>query len=44
MKASMKLHAPIHRRKLYEEVLIRLEALIHEGEFKPGDPLPSNAK
>ena len=38
---TMKETAPIHRRKLYEEVLIRLEALIHEGEFKPGDPLPS---
>ena len=41
MKASMKLHAPIQRRKLYEEVVIRLEALIHEGEFNPGDLLPS---
>jgi GntR family transcriptional repressor for pyruvate dehydrogenase complex len=38
---TMKATAPIQRRKLYEEVLIRLEALIHEGEFKPGDPLPS---
>jgi len=33
--------APIRRRKLYEEVVLRLEALIHEGQFKPGDPLPS---
>lgn len=33
--------APIRRRKLYEEVVVRLEALIHEGELQPGDPLPS---
>jgi DNA-binding FadR family transcriptional regulator len=33
--------APIRRRKLYEEVLVRLEAMIHEGALKPGDPLPS---
>jgi DNA-binding FadR family transcriptional regulator len=37
----MKETAPIRRRKLYEEVVVRLEAWIHEGEFKPGDPLPS---
>ena len=37
----MKAIAPIRRRKLYEEVVERLEALIHEGELKPGDPLPS---
>jgi DNA-binding FadR family transcriptional regulator len=37
----MKEPAPIHRRKLYEEVVARLEALIHEEELKPGDPLPS---
>jgi GntR family transcriptional repressor for pyruvate dehydrogenase complex len=37
----MKETAPIRRRKLYEEVVVRLEALIHEGEFKPGDALPS---
>ena len=41
MKASMKLHAPIRRRKLYEEVVVRLEAMIHEGELNPGDLLPS---
>jgi GntR family transcriptional repressor for pyruvate dehydrogenase complex len=39
--ATMKESAPIRRRKLYEEVVVRLEALIHEGELKPGDPLPS---
>src|SRR5579863_546757 len=33
--------SPIRRRKLYEEVVVRLEAWIHEGELKPGDPLPS---
>ncbi|MGD0722861.1 MAG: transcriptional regulator NanR [Roseiarcus sp.] len=33
--------SPIRRRKLYEEVVTRLEALIHEGELNPGDPLPS---
>jgi GntR family transcriptional repressor for pyruvate dehydrogenase complex len=37
----MKQTAPIRRRKLYEEVVARLESLIHEGELKPGDPLPS---
>src|SRR5271166_6389351 len=43
MRASdrMKATAPIRRRKLYEEVVIRLETWIHEGELKPGDPLPS---
>ncbi|CAN5441471.1 transcriptional regulator NanR [soil metagenome] len=38
---SLRETAPIRRRKLYEEVLVRLEAMIHEGAFKPGDPLPS---
>lgn len=37
----MRQMAPIRRRKLYEEVVARLETLIHEGELKPGDPLPS---
>jgi GntR family transcriptional regulator, sialic acid-inducible nan operon repressor len=37
----MKPAAPIRRRKLYEDVVVRLEALIQEGELKPGDPLPS---
>ena len=31
----------IRRRKLYEEVVARLEALIHEGRYRPGDHLPS---
>ena len=32
---------PIQRRKLYEDVVARLEALIQDGELQPGDPLPS---
>jgi DNA-binding FadR family transcriptional regulator len=31
---------PIRRRKLYEEVADRLEAMIRDGEFRPGDQLP----
>ena len=38
---SMTTVAPIRRRKLYEEVVVRLEAMIHEGELNPGDLLPS---
>lgn len=32
---------PIRRRKLYEEVAARIEAMVHEGRFGPGDQLPS---
>ncbi|QBP74748.1 transcriptional regulator NanR [Herbaspirillum huttiense] len=32
---------PIQRRKLYQEVLERLMARIHQGEFPPGSQLPS---
>ena len=32
---------PIRRRKLYEEVVARLEARILAGKLLPGDPLPS---
>ncbi|WP_288393626.1 transcriptional regulator NanR [uncultured Herbaspirillum sp.] len=32
---------PIQRRKLYQEVLERLMARIHRGEFPPGSQLPS---
>ncbi|HYZ63242.1 MAG TPA: transcriptional regulator NanR [Acetobacteraceae bacterium] len=32
---------PIRRRKLYEEVVARIEAMIHSGEYAPGDQLPS---
>jgi DNA-binding FadR family transcriptional regulator len=36
------MHAqPIHRRKLYQEVLDRLMARIESGEIAPGDLLPS---
>jgi GntR family transcriptional regulator, sialic acid-inducible nan operon repressor len=33
--------SPIRRRKLYEEVVVRIEEMIHEGRFAPGDQLPS---
>jgi GntR family transcriptional regulator, sialic acid-inducible nan operon repressor len=33
--------APIRRRKLYEEVVARLEELIHSEQLKPGEPLQS---
>jgi GntR family transcriptional regulator, sialic acid-inducible nan operon repressor len=32
---------PIKRRKLYEEVAARIESMLHEGRFSPGDRLPS---
>ena len=32
---------PIKRRKLYEEVAARIESMVHEGRFSPGDRLPS---
>ena len=32
---------PIRRRKLYEEVALRLEEMIRNGRFVPGDQLPS---
>jgi GntR family transcriptional repressor for pyruvate dehydrogenase complex len=31
----------IRRRKLYEEIVDRLEAQIHSGKYAPGDQLPS---
>jgi GntR family transcriptional repressor for pyruvate dehydrogenase complex len=31
----------IRRRRLYEEVASRIEAMIHDGTLKPGDQLPS---
>ena len=33
--------APIRRRKLYEEVVSRIEAMLHSGEYAPGAQLPS---
>jgi GntR family transcriptional repressor for pyruvate dehydrogenase complex len=32
---------PIRRRKLSEEVALRLETMIREGGYRPGDQLPS---
>lgn len=32
---------PIRRRKLYEEVALRIEGMIHDGRYSPGDQLPS---
>lgn len=32
---------PIRRRKLYEDVVERLEAAINEGHYAPGDQLPA---
>lgn len=34
-------HGPIRRRKLYEHVVERIEAAIHEGHYAPGDQLPA---
>lgn len=31
----------IHRRKLYEDIVSRIEAMIHAGTLRPGDQLPS---
>jgi DNA-binding FadR family transcriptional regulator len=33
--------SPIRRRKLYEEVAVRIEEMIHGGPLAPGDQLPS---
>jgi DNA-binding FadR family transcriptional regulator len=32
---------PIRRRKLYEDVALRIEEMIHEGRYSPGDQLPA---
>ncbi len=34
----MRAITPIRRRKIYEDVVAQLEALIHEGELQAGDP------
>jgi GntR family transcriptional regulator, sialic acid-inducible nan operon repressor len=34
-------HAPIVRRKLYQEIVDRIEAMIHDGQYAIGDTLPS---
>jgi GntR family transcriptional regulator, sialic acid-inducible nan operon repressor len=33
--------APIRRRKLYEDVALRIEEMIREGRYAPGDQLPA---
>ena len=40
-KTEQRSPEPIRRRKLYEEVVARLEELIHSEQLKPGEPLPS---
>jgi DNA-binding FadR family transcriptional regulator len=32
---------PIRRRKLYEDVALRIEQMIHQGRYSPGDQLPA---
>jgi len=32
---------PIRRRKLYEDIIVRIEAMIHDGTYAAGDQLPS---
>jgi len=39
--ASMRDQRPIRRRKLYEEIVERIETAIHEGDYAPGDQLPA---
>jgi DNA-binding FadR family transcriptional regulator len=41
MRSDAVTATPIRRRKLYEEVVARIEAMIHEGRHPPGDQLPS---
>lgn len=38
---SVSAPSPIRRRKLYEEVALRIEQMLGEGRFRPGDQLPS---
>jgi DNA-binding FadR family transcriptional regulator len=38
---ELRARAPIRRRKLYEEVALRIEEMIRSGRFGPGDQLPS---
>lgn len=40
-KVSMEIDLPIIKRKLSDEVMERLVALIKSGQFKPGDTFPS---
>src|ERR1700704_1593075 len=32
---------PIKRRKLYEDVALRIEQMVHEGRYSAGDQLPA---
>ncbi len=41
LSLGMKMVTPIRRRKLYEEVSDRIEAMIHEGRFPIGEQLPA---
>lgn len=41
MQSEARIQSPIRRRKLYEEVVARIEDMIHAGRFSPGDQLPS---
>jgi DNA-binding FadR family transcriptional regulator len=38
---TARLRGPIRRRKLYEDVAERIEEMIRDGNYQPGDPLPS---
>jgi len=38
---ALRAHAPIVRRKLYEEIVERIERMIHDGQYAVGDALPS---
>src|SRR6476646_3875327 len=35
------MQTPIRRRKLYEDVALRIEEMILEGRYAPGDQLPA---
>src|SRR5215475_4018213 len=35
------MQVPIRRRKLYEDVALRIEEMIREGRYSPGDQLPA---
>jgi DNA-binding FadR family transcriptional regulator len=39
--SSTEIRNPIRRRKLYEEVALRIEGMIHDGRYSAGDQLPS---
>src|SRR5215216_691931 len=41
MQSEVRAAVPIRRRKLYEEVALRIEEMIRVGRYSPGDRLPS---